>query len=364
MSRSYVKELANGAAVDEVYLVAEKQLRSNRQGQLYLQVDLRDRSGMIGARLWNVSEELARTFEAGDYVRARGKVQLFQGAAQLILSAVEPISNAEVDPADFLPQASRNIAEMTARLRQLLLGLADPHLRALAECYLIDDEFFRRYTTAPAGVRVHHAYQGGLLDHVLTMMEIAARIADLYPELDGDLLRMGIFLHDSGKVDELDYDRAFGYTDEGQLVGHLVIGVELLNAKVRRAVELTGEPFPTELLLRLKHMIVSHHGPAEFGSPKPPMTPEAIALHYIDNLDAKVHAFTRQIRDDPAAGSSWTAFDARLGHRLFKGSPAAGRRGAALAAASASCIRCHRRDAAGVRGDAMSTPNARTTRIR
>lgn len=323
MTRQYVKQLANGEAVDEVFLVAEKQLRSNRQGQLYLQLDLRDRSGLIGARLWNASEDQARLFDTGDYLKVKGKVQIFQGAAQLILSQIDPIPAVGIDPGEFLPQASRGVSEMTARLRQLLMGVSDPHLRALAECYLIDDDFLRRFTTAPAGVRVHHAYQGGLLEHVLTLMEMADRIAGLYPGLDRDLLLLGIFLHDSGKVHELDYDRAFGYTDEGQLVGHIIIGVELLNEKVRRTVDLTGEAFPAERLMRLKHMIVSHHGPPAFGSPKPPMTPEAIALHYLDNLDAKVHAFSRQIRDDPTIGSAWTAYDPNLGHRLFKGAPSA-----------------------------------------
>ena len=319
MSRRYVKQLANGEGVDEVFLVAEKQLRSNRQGQLYLQVDLRDRTGTIGARLWNVSEGQARTFEAGDYLRVRGKVQLFQGALQLILSHIDPVSTDEVDPSEYLPRATRGVAEMTSRLRQILRGIAEPHLKALAECFLIDEEFLRRFSTAPAGVRLHHAYQGGLLEHVLTLLEIAERIAGLYPELDRDLLMLGILLHDAGKTVELDYERAFGYTDEGQLIGHLVLGVELLNRKVRQTSDLTGEPFPEELHLRLKHMVVSHHGPPEFGSPKPPMTPEAIALHYLDNLDAKLHAYTRQIRDDPSSGTSWTSYDPNLGHRLFKG---------------------------------------------
>ncbi|RUL87745.1 HD domain-containing protein [Tautonia sociabilis] len=319
MTRRYVKQLANGEAVDEVFLVAEKQLRSNRQGQLYLHLDLRDRSGTIGARLWNATEEQARSFDAGDYLRARGKVQIFQGAAQLILSQIEPTSAEGLDPGEFLPRAARGAAEMTARLRQLLMGVSDPHLRALAECFLIDDEFLSKFTAAPAGVRVHHAYQGGLLEHVLTLLEVADRIAPLYPDLNRDLLMLGIFLHDAGKIQELDYHRAFGYTDQGQLVGHIVLGGELLAEKVKRTADLTGEPFPEETLLRLKHMIVSHHGPAEFGSPKPPMTPEAIALHYLDNLDAKVHAFSRQIREDPAAGSTWTSFDPNLGRRLFKG---------------------------------------------
>ncbi len=320
MSRRFVNQLANGDSVDEVFLVADKQLRANRQGNLYLHLELRDRSGSVGARLWNANEGLARTFDPGDFLHARGKIQLFQGALQVILSHIETVDPAGVSPEDFLPQASQNVAKLTARLRELLRTIANPHLRALVDCFLIDDEFLRKFTAAPAGIRNHHAYQAGLLDHVVTLLTIADRIVDLYPDVDRDLLMTGIFLHDIGKVDELSYDRAFGYTDEGQLVGHLVMGVEMLRDKVERARDLTGEPFPAELLLRLKHMILSHHGSLEFGSPKVPMTPEAVALHHLDNLDAKLHAVTREIRDDPCKEASWTPFQQALGRRIFKGS--------------------------------------------
>jgi 3'-5' exoribonuclease len=321
MTRRYVNQLINGESVDESYLVADKQLRANRQGNLYLHLELRDKTGSVGARLWNASEGLARTFEPGDYLHIRGKTQVFQGALQIILSHVEVIDPERLEPEDFLPQSSQNVARLTARLRELLLGMSHPHLRALIECFLIDEDFVRKFTAAPAGIKHHHAYHGGLLEHVVNLLTVADRIVDLYPELDRDLLLTGIFLHDIGKIDELSYDRAFGYTDEGQLVGHLVMGVEMLRAKVERTADLTGEPFPIELLLRLKHMIVSHHGTHEFGSVKVPMTLEAIALHYLDSLDAKVHAFSREIRDDPSRDSSWTPFHPNLGRRLFKGSP-------------------------------------------
>jgi 3'-5' exoribonuclease len=322
MTRRYVNQLANGDTVDEAFLVADKQLRANRQGNLYLHLDLRDRSGTVGARLWNATEGLARSFEPGDYLHVRGKTQVFQGALQIILSHIEPIDTSRIEPEDFLPQSSQNVAKLTARLRELLLSMTNPHLRALAECFLIDEEFLRKFTAAPAGVKNHHAYHGGLLEHVVSLLTLADRIADLYPELDRDLLLAGIFLHDIGKIDELCYDRAFAYSDEGQLIGHLVMGVEMLRDRVERTTDLTGEPFPPELLLRLKHMIVSHHGTHEFGSPKLPMTLEAIALHYLDNLDAKIHAFSREIREDPCRESSWTPFQQNLGRRLFKGSPA------------------------------------------
>jgi 3'-5' exoribonuclease len=321
MTRRYVNQLSHGDAVDETFLVADKQLRANRQGNLYLHLELRDKSGSVGARLWNATEDLAKTFEPGDYIRVRGKTQVFQGSLQIILTFVEPIDSSRVEPEDYLPQCSQNVTRLIARLREILFAMENPHLRALVECFLIDDAFFRKLTSAPAGIKNHHAYQGGLLEHIVTLLNLADRITEFYPEIDRDLLLTGIFLHDIGKLDELSYDRAFAYTDEGQLVGHLVMGVEMLRDKVEQTTELTGEPFPGELLLRLKHMIVSHHGSYEFGSPKLPMTLEAVALHYLDNFDAKIHAFSREIRDDPSRGSSWTPFQQSIGRRLFKGAP-------------------------------------------
>ena len=323
MSRRYVNQLSHGDSVDESYLVADKQLRANRQGNLYLQIELRDKTGSVGARLWNASEDLARSFDAGDYLHVRGKTQIFQGSLQIILTHIDVLDPSRVEAEEYLPQSTQNATKLMARMREVLLAMSNPHLRALIECFLIDDDFVRKFALAPAGIKNHHAYQGGLLEHVVALLNIADRIIDLYPEIDRDLLLTGIFLHDVGKVDELSYDRALAYTDEGQLVGHLVMGVEMLRDKVERTTDLTGEPFPAELLLRLKHMIVSHHGAYEFGSPKLPMTLEAVALHYLDNLDAKIHAFSREIRDDPSRDSSWTPFQQSLGRRLYKGVPTA-----------------------------------------
>jgi 3'-5' exoribonuclease len=319
MTRRFVQQLADGQTIEEVFLVSDKQLRANRNGNLYLQLDLRDRTGSINARLWNAGEHLFRSFEVGDFVLARGKVQLFQGALQIILSHVERSEAEKVELGDFLPHTEQDVSKLLDRLRGTLLRLSNPHLRALVECFFMDDEFVRAFCQAPAGVRNHHAYIGGLLEHVATLMEAGERILPLYPEIDRDLLLTGIFVHDLGKVRELSFQKVFGYSDEGQLVGHLIIGVEMVTAKAERVPDLTGEPFPPELLLRLKHMILSHHGSYEFGSPKLPMTPEAIALHCLDNLDAKVHSFTRDIREDRNQTSAWTPFNQSLQRRLFKG---------------------------------------------
>jgi 3'-5' exoribonuclease len=320
MSRSFVQVMKDGDTIEEVYLVSDKQLRANRNGNLYLQVELRDRTGAISARLWNAGEHLFRSFDTGDFLQVKGKVQLFQGALQMILSHIDRVEAEKVELADFLPHTEQDVSKLLDRLRNVLLRLGNPHLRALAECFLMDDEFVKDFCQAPAGVRNHHAYLGGLLEHVVTLLDAAERVVPLYPNLDRDLLMAGIFLHDIGKVRELSYGKAFAYTDEGQLVGHLVIGVEMLNDKAAKVPDLTGEPFPRELLLRLKHMILSHHGTYEFGSPRLPMTPEAIALHYLDNFDAKVHSFTRDIREDRNTTSAWTPYSQSLQRRLFKGS--------------------------------------------
>src|SRR5262245_11873942 len=256
MSRRYVQHMGDGDAIDEVYLVEDKQLRANRNGNLYLQVELRDRTGSSSGRLWNCGEHLFRSFDNGDFLKVKGKVQLFQGALQMILSHIDRVEVEKVDLSDFLPHTEHDISKLLERLRGLLMRLSNPHLRALMECFLMDDDFLAGFCRAPAGVRNHHAYIGGLLEHVVTLLDAADRVTPLYPELDRDLLMAGVFLHDLGKVRELSYSKTFAYTDEGQLIGHLVIGVEMLDEKAAKVPDLTGEPFPRELHLRLKHMIL------------------------------------------------------------------------------------------------------------
>lgn len=319
MSHRFINQYGDREPVDEVFLVAEKQLRTNRQGNLYLQMRLSDRSGSVTAMMWNAGEKVYRSFDNGDYLRAQGTAQYYNGALQMILTRIEPVDAREVDESDFVTLGTMDIDQLAERLREMLRAMNNYPLRNLAECFLMDGEFMDGLTNAPAGVKNHHAYHGGLLEHVLSLMELTAVVAPRYPDVDGDLLLMGAFLHDIGKIRELTYERDLGYSDEGQLIGHLVIAVGMLDQKVREAEELSGEPFPEELALRLKHMIVSHHGQYEFGSPKLPMTLEAIALHYLDNLDAKMHGLGQLIRDDANTDSQWTPYQANLGRKLFKG---------------------------------------------
>lgn len=319
MSRRFINQLGDREQVDEIFLAADKQLRTNRQGNLYIQMRLSDRTGSVTAMMWNASEQLFGRFENGNYVRVQGTAQLYNGALQMIVNRVDRAEPREIDETDFITLASQEVDEMAKRLAEILRGLTNYPLRNLAECFLMDEAFMQAFTSAPAGVKNHHAYQGGLLEHVLSLMELVNVVAPRYPEIDADLLLMGAFLHDSGKTRELTYERDLGYSDEGQLIGHLVIGVGMLEDKIREAEKLSGEEFPYELRLRLQHMIVSHHGEYEYGSPKLPMTLEAIALHYLDNLDAKMHSISLLMNEDANADSPWTPYQPNLGRKLYKG---------------------------------------------
>lgn len=319
MQRRFVNELGHQETVDQIFLASQKQLRPNRNGNLYLQVELSDRSGSLSARMWNAADADYRGFEDGDFVRVEGSTQVYQGGLQLIATSICKARHEEIDFADFMHLSPAEIDRLAARLAELLRGMRDPHLRNLAECFLSDDDFMRRFTRTPAGVKNHHAYPGGLLEHVVNLMEIATRIADRYPSIDPDLLLFGAFLHDMGKIEELSCERGFAYTDAGQMLGHVVLAVTILDAKLHEAERLSGEEIPAETKLRLKHMIISHHGEYEYGAPKLPMTLEAIALHYLDNLDAKIHHFEQLIRDDANVDSAWTQFHPNLSRKLFKG---------------------------------------------
>ncbi|QVL30518.1 HD domain-containing protein [Telmatocola sphagniphila] len=319
MSRRTISTLRDGDSVDEVFLATDKQLRNNRNGQSFIQVTIQDRSGNLTGRVWNAGEALFRTFEIGEYIRVKGKAQLFQGALQLIVNNIEKIDSSGVNLADFLPRTEQDITKLFERLRGYLMKLTNPYLKSLAQCYLMDDKFVAAFCQAPAGVKVHHAYVGGLLEHVTTMMDVADRILPFYPDVNRDLLMIGVFLHDTGKIRELTYESAFNYSDEGQLLGHMNIGIEMLKHYEGQVKSLLGENMPEDLSVRLKHMIISHHGTAEFGSPKIPMTPEAVALHAIDSLDSRIHITVREIKDDVISNSNWTPYNAALQRKLYKG---------------------------------------------
>lgn len=315
-----MKDIAGGTAVDDVYLVGEKHLRANRSGGLYLQLKLCDKTGSIDACLWNATESLFRSIDVNDFVHVQGRAQWYQGSLQLILSKLKRVRPDEVNIDEFVPRTERDVSRLICRLRELLDGIEEPALKALATSFLEDEHFMSGFSSAPAATRHHHAYLGGLLEHTVQVMELAGRVCDLYPFLNRDLLLMGAFLHDVGKMHELSYKRAFQYTDDGQLLGHIVIGLSMLERKAEEAAQLLGQEFPSMLLTQLKHLIASHHGALERGSPVVPMTLEALVLHRLDELDARIGTFLTEVKSDPDRESRWTPYLPSWGCKLLKNS--------------------------------------------
>ena len=319
MSRQFIEELKDGDTIEEVFLLADKQLRANRNANLYLLTQLRDRTGTVSGLMWNVTEETCADFDAGDFVHVRGKVQVFQGGLQAILTRVDRIDSAGLNSEDFEFQPPQDVNSLFERMKEILLAIQNVPVRTLMESFLLDEAIVQKLLRTGAGVKAHHAYPGGLVEHICNMLEVSDRIRDLYATVDFDLVQAGIFLHDLGKVREMDFENAFVYTDEGQLLGHMSIAVEMVTEKITQVELMMNESFPRELELRIKHMILSHHGSYAHGSPRLPMTPEAAVLHQIDNLDAKVYEFVHTIEDDPNGESHWTPYLPRIERKLYKG---------------------------------------------
>ena len=320
MSRRFVKELSDGETIDQVFLASEKQLRTNRNGNLYLQLRLSDKTGSITAMLWNAHQKHFDCFDNGDFVKIKGTSQLYNGSMQVLAKQVDKSDGKGVDEADFITLSNESVEKLVARVAEMLRAMHNVHLRNLAECFLVDEAFMKGLRTAPAGVKNHHAYHGGLLEHIVSLMEVCQLVAPRYPDLDAELLLFGAFVHDIGKIRELTYSPDLGYSDAGQLIGHLVQGVSMLDEMIVETEKQSGEDFPQDLANQLRHMIVSHHGQYEYGSPKLPMTLEAIALHFLDSLDARIHNVSQLIADDVNKESPWTVYHPGLGIKIYKGS--------------------------------------------
>ena len=317
MNRTNILDLSDGQQLEQSFQAADKQLRVNRQGGKYILLRLADRTGVIAGMLWNADERIFDSFERGDYVLCRGRTQVHNGNLQVIVTHIQRLDPSDVDIAEFERFDAENSEKLRARLAEIMGEMKNVHLRRLGQAYLNDDDFMAKLTVAAAAVSNHHAYPGGLLQHSLDLMELARLIGPRYPQLDVELLMFGAFLHDLGKTEELSAGGEVSYTDRGQMVGHIVIGVQMLGEKIA-SLESTGEAFPKDLRLQLEHLIVSHHGQIEFGSPKLPVTLEAVALHHLDNLDAKLASYTSVIEADVAADGNWTNYNPSIGRKLWK----------------------------------------------
>lgn len=307
MTKIFIKDIKDRAAVDSIYLVKEKISSLARNGKPYLTLHLMDKSGEIEGRVWESVDVLGARFEKDDFIRVSAKATVYLGKMQLIIADLVRVSDSEVQLADFLPEGDRNPEEMKLALSALVTSCTEPHITKLLKAFFDDPQFLQLYCTAPAAKGMHHVYLGGLLEHSLAVAGLVDAIMPLYPELNRDLLIAGALLHDVGKVREMTYLRSFDYTDEGKLIGHITIGVEMLHERI-----CTLGGFPEETAMLLKHMILSHHGQYEFGSPKRPKTVEATVLNYLDDMDSKINGIRTHVRKDTANPSRWTAY-----HRLY-----------------------------------------------
>ncbi len=317
--RKFVTELPAQGPIDQVFLATRKQLRPNRHGQLYLQVELADRSGSITGRMWNASDFHLEAFDDGDFVHVEGTTQVYSGNLQIIITAITRADPRSIDESEFRVLAPDAITVLRGELAAILATVQAPALAALVAETLADETLMAALARSPAGVKQHHAYAGGLLEHVVSLLRIADRVAPLYADLDRDLLLVGVLFHDLGKTVELESERGFSYTDAGQLLGHVLLGLEIVEEKITAVERQTGTPFDEEMATRIKHMVASHHGEYEFGAPKLPMTLEAVALHHIDQLDARMAATTQLLRNEAALDGGWTQYHANLGRKFFKG---------------------------------------------
>ncbi len=313
MKSPYISELLPGQPVQGVFLVQAKDVRQKKTGESYLSLTLSDRTGDLDAKMWDNAQEVMDTFDKDAFIRVKGALQVFQNRPQLTIHKLQPIAENEVDIADFLPASKRDRDEMFAELRRWIASMTDPHLKALLEHIFANETIAVAFRTAPAAKSVHHGFIGGLLEHVLSLCNLAKFTAAHYADIDFDLLLAGVILHDIGKITEMHYARSLGYTTAGQLLGHISIGARMVEDAIR---EVPGFPPATRDLLL--HMVLSHHGSLEFGSPKVPVFLEAMLLHQLDTMDAKMECMRASIEKDRQIDGVWTGYIQPLERAVLK----------------------------------------------
>ncbi|MFN7998082.1 MAG: HD domain-containing protein [Bryobacteraceae bacterium] len=313
MKAPFIKELEPDKIITGSFLVCSKDIRQKKTGDPYLSLLLGDRTGELDAKMWDNVADVMDTFDREDFVSVRGLLQIFHNRPQLTIHKLRRLDDRDVDFRDYFPSSTRDPEEMWRELRQLVAEIANPHLKRLLDALLDDDDIGRRYRVAPAAKQIHHAFLGGLIEHVLSVCQLARMTARHYANIDSDLLVTGAILHDIGKIYELSYDRGFSYSDEGQLLGHMLIGVRMVSEKLRDIPD-----FPPRLRILIEHMIISHHGHLEFGSPKLPVFPEAVLLHYLDDLDSKMECMRRLLDTDRQVEGCFTSYSTSLERVLLK----------------------------------------------
>ncbi|MEO1583536.1 MAG: HD domain-containing protein [Planctomycetota bacterium] len=324
--RRFINELTANERIEGAFAIANAQLGKTRQDKPYLRCLISDKTGELPGRMWSIDEATFRRLPTEGFVWLEGETQPYQGELQLIIHAIDPVEPTIDQLTDLLPTTENDIGAMFDEVTQILGRLEHPAMKALAETYLGDDFLMQQFKQAPAAKSMHHAYLGGLLEHTVNLMRLAERVCPLYPKINQDLVVFGLFIHDLGKTRELIYDRTFGYSDQGELVGHIVEGAFMLREKVQETMRRTGQRLPAGAALVLEHIVLSHHGIPEYGAAKIPSTPEAILVSMLDNVDAKTTIAVQAARPDRAQldlGGNFTQRQWALDTKLYRPDPLA-----------------------------------------
>ncbi len=316
MAHLFIKDIQPGQTLTETYMVSQPVLRHTSRGDLYIAMYLSDKTGKANSRIWQATEELYKSIPSEGFVRIRGKSELYQGAMQIVINDVVVVAADTVNLSDFMPRTEKNIPQMYQQVKDILATIQNPDLKRLTGAFMADHELIKQFCAAPAAMSMHHAYIGGLLEHTLNMLNVAQAVFPLYPKIQKDIVLAAIFLHDMAKTQELSYRIGFSYTDTGQLLGHIIQGTQMIAQKADDLAA-DGTPVDRAILDNVMHIVVSHHGQYEFGSPKLPATPEAFMVSYIDNLDAKMNQTAALIESD-AAEPNWTSYQKSLETRLYR----------------------------------------------
>jgi 3'-5' exoribonuclease len=313
MKTPFIGNMVPNDVVTAQFLVISKEIRQKKTGEPYLSLHLADRTGEVEAKMWDNVVEVMHTFERDDFVKAKGLLQLYQNRTQFTIHKLRRLEDHEVDAADYFPCSERDPDEMFAELQRIIGSFQNRHLQNLLDAVFADSRLRDLYKLAPAAKSIHHACRGGLIEHVLSLCTLGRLTAAHYKNIDVDLLITGVILHDIGKVEELSYRRSFQYSAEGQLLGHIVLGLRLVGSKMDDLPE-----FPQKLRSLIEHMIISHHGELEFGSPKVPIFAEALLLHHLDNMDSKMDALRSALKRDQQTEGEFTGWVSPLERVLLK----------------------------------------------
>lgn len=311
MAHLFIDQVQAGQQINDIYLISQAVLRSTTNGKLYIAMFVGDKTGKTNGRVWNATEELFKSLPKEGFVQIIGRSELYQNTLQIVADKIASVPAEKININDYLPITPKNIKQMYEEMIKILGEIKNPSIKALVDEFIKDKELMKKFCKAPAAMSNHHSYLGGLLEHTHNMLNSAKAILPCYPQLQADLVLAGIFLHDMGKTEELSYEMAFGYTDKGQLIGHIVQTVIMIDQKAD-AIEISQT-----ILDSIMHIILSHHGEYEFGSPKLPMTAEAYLVNFLDNIDAKMNQIAEKIETDPSQ-DNWTGFIKALDSKLYR----------------------------------------------